>query len=96
MLIYNLTTNELRFDRNQSDGWSEGVPSVILERSGEEALKLHVFIDTAVVEVYTDHYRTVMTNNIYPDPGSIHMEVFSTGGLVTVSSIDIWKLCSAW
>jgi len=96
ILIYNLTTNELRFDRNQSDGWSEGVPSVILERSGEEALKLHVFIDTAVVEVYTDHYRTVMTNNIYPDPGSIHMEVFSTGGLVTVSSIDIWKLCSAW
>ncbi|WP_258881298.1 glycoside hydrolase family 32 protein [Paenibacillus sp. sptzw28] len=96
LLVYNLRTNELRLDRSQSDGWSEGIPAVTLERSGEEALKLHIFIDTCVVEVYTDNYGTVMTNNIYPDPGSIEMEVFSIGDQVTMKSIDIWKLRSAW
>lgn len=96
LLIYNLKTNELRFDRNQADGWSEGVRSVPLERTGNEALKLHIFVDTCVVEVYTDHYRTVMTNNIYPDPSSIHVDVFAAGDQVTLRSIDIWKLCSAW
>lgn len=96
LLIYNIRTNELRFDRNQSDGWSEGVQSVILERSGEEALKLHIFIDTCVIEVYADNDRTVMTNNIYPVPSSTNMEIFSIGGQVTMNSIDIWKLCSAW
>ncbi|WP_181873508.1 GH32 C-terminal domain-containing protein [Paenibacillus prosopidis] len=47
----------------------------------------------AVIEVYTDDYRTAVTNNIYPDPASINMDVFATGDQANLISIDIWKLC---
>ncbi|WP_199619517.1 glycoside hydrolase family 32 protein [Paenibacillus alkalitolerans] len=96
LLVYNRTTNELRLDRTQSDGWSEGIQTSLLERSGSDPLRLHIFVDTSVIEVYTDDYRTVMTNNIYPDPANVDLDIFAEGGSVTVNSIDIWKLLSAW
>lgn len=94
ILAYNLLTKKLRFDRSRSDGWSEGIPSVKLE-SGGDTLKLHIFIDTCMVEVYTENNRTVMTNNIYPDPASVGLDVFTLGGQANIISIDIWKLRSA-
>lgn len=92
-LSYNLQSKDLRFNRNHSDGWSEGIQSTKLETSDDKTLKLHIFIDTCVIEVYTDDYRTAVTNNIYPDPASINMDVFATGDQANLISIDIWKLC---
>ena len=69
LLIYNTKSKELRFDRTNSDGWSEGIPSAKLDTfSDSEILNVHIFIDTCVIEVYTDNYRVAMTNNVYPDP----------------------------
>ncbi|MNO12514.1 Sucrose-6-phosphate hydrolase [compost metagenome] len=96
LLVYDKRTGTLTFDRSRSDGWSEGTPTAALERTGAEPLRLHIFVDTSVVEVYTDNYRTVMTNNIYPNPASIGLEVFVRGGSVNITSLDVWKLRSAW
>ncbi|MDF2961833.1 MAG: sucrose-6-phosphate hydrolase [Paenibacillus sp.] len=96
VLAYNLQTKELRFDRNRSDDCSEGIQSATLEVLNNQTLKLHIFVDTCVVEVYTDDYRTVMTNNIYPDPSSVIMDVFAVGGQAVINSMDVWKLRSAW
>ncbi|NJJ41309.1 glycoside hydrolase family 32 protein [Paenibacillus apii] len=96
LLVYNTKTGVLRFDRTRSDGWSEGVRTAALERTGDEPLRLHIFVDTSVVELHTDNYRTAMTNNIYPEPASIALEVFANGGSANIASLDIWKLRSAW
>ena len=96
LLSCNLQTKELRFDRSRADGWSEGVQTAKLEAADDGVLKLHILIDTSVIEVYTDGDRTVMTNNIYPDPGSVNLDVFTVGNDVVMRSIDIWKLSSAW
>ncbi|GGF99256.1 hypothetical protein GCM10010912_50050 [Paenibacillus albidus] len=92
LLLYHKQTGVLTFDRSRSDGWSEGAQNAILERTGGEPLMLHIFVDTSVVEVYADSYRTVMTNNIYPDPASIGLEIFVRGGSVSIISLDVWKL----
>lgn len=94
LLSYHLRTKELRFDRSRSDGWSEGIRSVQVEAS--ETLQLHIFIDTCVVETYADNYRVALTNNIYPDPSSVSLDVYAVGDTVHVKSLDIWKLSSAW
>ncbi|AJY77350.1 glycoside hydrolase family 32 protein [Paenibacillus beijingensis] len=96
LLVYNRAANELRFDRTKADGWSEGIQTARLERSGSDPLRLHIFVDTSVIEVYADDYRTVMTNNIYPDPANVDLDIFAAGGSVTVNAVDIWKLLSAW
>jgi beta-fructofuranosidase len=97
LLSYHIASKELRLDRSHSDEWSEGNNSVKLGSSSDgETLQLHIFIDTCVAEVYTDNYRVAMTNNIYPDPSSIYMDLYATGNSVNLISIDIWKLRSSW
>lgn len=94
LLSYNLQSKELRFDRSKSDGWSGGIQTVRLEAS--ETLQLHIFIDTCVIEVYADNYRVALTNNIYPDPSSVHLDLYAVGDIVNLNTLDIWKLRSAW
>jgi beta-fructofuranosidase len=96
VLSYLLGTGELQFNRNSSDGWSEGIRKCKLESTGQDTLKLHIYVDTCVVEVFTDEGRTAMSNNIYPSPDSVNLKIFSNGAEVELVSLDIWQLRSAW
>lgn len=96
VLSYDMKSGELRFDRNRSDGWSEGIRTCKLEAFDKEKMKLHIFVDTCVVEVFADEGRTVMSNNIFPDSASVYMDLFSLGGTAELISLDIWQLKSVW
>lgn len=58
---------EISIDRSNSDGWSTGINRCPLESAGKSKLMIHVFVDKSYVEVYTDHYRTVLSSNIFSD-----------------------------
>lgn len=94
VLSYSPKTGELQFDRNRSDGWSQGIRKCKLESADKDTLRLHIYIDTCVVEVFADEGRTIMTNNIYPNPYSINLKLFSLGDKVELISLDIWQLRS--
>jgi beta-fructofuranosidase len=96
VVLYNVKAGELRFDRRRSDSSSEGVRTCKLESAGGKTLKLHIFVDTSCVEIFADKGRTCMTNNIYPQPESKGMDLFSQGGKAKLLSLDIWKLKSIW
>lgn len=96
VLSYSLKTGELQFDRNRSDGWSQGIRKCKLESADKDTLRLHIYVDTCVVEVFADEGRTTMTNNIYPNPYSINLKLFSLGDKVELISLDIWQLHSVW
>jgi beta-fructofuranosidase len=94
VLSYSPKTGELQFDRNRSDGWSQGIRKCKLESADKDTLRLHIYVDTCVVEVFADEGRTTMTNNIYPNPYSINLKLFSLGDKVELISLDIWQLHS--
>lgn len=96
VLSYSPKTGELQFDRNRSDGWSQGIRKCKLESADKDTLRLHIYVDTCVVEVFADEGRTTMTNNIYPNPYSINLKLFSLGDKVELISLDIWQLHSVW
>lgn len=96
VLSYLCCTGELLLDRNKSDGWSQGIRKCKLDMSGKEALRLHIYIDTCVVEVFADEGYATMTNNIYPNPDHKGLKIYSRGGNAELISLDIWKLKSAW
>ncbi|MGO4789062.1 glycoside hydrolase family 32 protein [Paenibacillus sp. 2KB_20] len=96
VLSYFPTTGILKFDRSRSDGWSEGICEFKLEAFGQKKLKLHILMDTSVVEIYGDEGRTVMTHNLFPHPGNIVTLLFSRGGSVSLTSFQSWKLRSVW
>jgi len=96
VVSYNVKGRELRFDRNRSGSGSKGVRTCKLESADDKTLKLHIFVDTSCVEIFIDEGHTSMSNNIYPQPESKSMDLFSSGGRVKMLSLDIWKLKSIW
>ncbi len=59
-------------------------------------LKLHAFLDRSSVEVFINDGEVVLTDRIYPSPGSDGIELYSEAGKGKVLSLSIWKLGSIW
>jgi len=59
-------------------------------------VKLHIFVDRSSVEVFANDGEKVMTDRIYPPPGSTGIGIYSTGGAGKVVSFTMWPLASIW
>ena len=59
-------------------------------------VKLHIFLDRSSMEVFVNDGEMVLTDRIYPSPGSEGIELYSNGGQGKVLSLSIWKLASIW
>jgi fructan beta-fructosidase len=60
------------------------------------AVKLHVFLDRSSLEVFVNDGEVVLTERIYPSPGSDGIELYSDRGKGKVLSLTVWKLRSVW
>ena len=60
-----------------------------------ESLKLHIFLDRSVLEVFANG-RQCVTQRIYPTRSdSIGVALFSRGRSVDVKSLDAWDMAPA-
>lgn len=67
-----------------------------LERSEGEPLRLHLFLDRSVVELFINQ-RTTLSTRIYPSrPDSLGISIFAQGGSVIINSLDVWTMKSIW
>ena len=92
-------THEVFIDRTRS-----GLVSFSPDFSGRHRadlhwtspVKLHIFLDRSSVEVFANDGETVLTDRIYPSPGSNGFEIYSESTDAQISSLSIWKLNSIW
>ncbi|MGB2823992.1 MAG: GH32 C-terminal domain-containing protein, partial [Phycisphaerae bacterium] len=57
-----------------------------------EALRLRIFIDASVVEVFANG-RACMTSRVYPmGRGSVHAALFAEGGGARAGALEAWDL----
>ncbi|MFV1967271.1 MAG: glycoside hydrolase family 32 protein [Pirellulaceae bacterium] len=99
-IIYDPQSASLSIDISQSSD----SPAVV-DRSGQvlplelrpgEPLKLRVFIDRSVLEVFANG-RQCVTKRIYPDrPDSLGVEAFAIGADATLQSLDGWDMAPVW
>ena len=59
-------------------------------------IKLHLYFDNSIVEVFANDGETVMTAQIFPDESDNGVELFSEGGTTKFESVKLWKIRSAW
>ena len=59
------------------------------------AVRLHVFVDRASVEVFGNDGLVVLTDQIFPAATSLGVEAFADGGPVTLRSLNIYQLAAA-
>jgi fructan beta-fructosidase len=90
---------EVYVDRTHSGevSFSKDFPgrhSAKLERNA--SIKLHVFVDRSSVEVFANDGERVLSERIYPPPGSDDIELYSHGTGAGIVSLTIWELNSTW
>jgi len=67
-----------------------------LELAEHEHLRLRVFLDHSVVEVFANG-RTCLTSRVYPTrTDSLGVSVFSAGGAAHLFGLDVWEMDAVW
>ena len=93
-ILYDSVEKKLKIDTTKS-GLGEGPKSIEggpFELKPDETLKLRVFVDRSVVEVFANDRQAVM-RRVYPTlRDSLGVMLFSRGGDVKVKSIEAWDM----
>jgi beta-fructofuranosidase len=64
-------------------------------QADEQTLRLHVFLDKGVIEVYANR-RACYSRPIDAGPEDLGVEAFAEGGLATLRSLDAWEMKPIW
>ncbi|MDP6545940.1 MAG: GH32 C-terminal domain-containing protein [Phycisphaerae bacterium] len=67
-----------------------------LKLGEDKTLKLHVFIDKSVLEVFINDGATSVTRVDYPGDKDLGVSVFAENGAATLKSLDAWHMKSIW
>lgn len=62
----------------------------------ERKVKLHIFFDKSIVEVFANDGRVAMTAQVFPDQSQNGIELFSEQGNAMFTEVKIWPLRSTW
>ena len=109
-IYYDAASKQIKIDGDKSSLISSGprprvpflpeaekkiqVQAAPFELSAGEPLKLRVFLDRSIVEVFVNG-RQALTQRIYPSRGdSQNIRVFSRGGRAKVKFIEAWDMAS--
>lgn len=94
VIFYDATEGKLKVDTRNSgpNDTPKTVEAAPFELKRGERLKLRVFVDKSVVEVFANSRQAVM-RRIYPSRAdSVGVRLFSTGGDTNVNSLDAYNI----
>lgn len=73
-----------------------GVYAGPLELAPGEPLRLRIFLDRSIVEIFANE-RACVSGRVYPTrEDSLGLELFASGGSATAVALDVWELASIW
>ncbi len=95
----NVPASEVFVDRTKSGdvSFSKDFPgrfAAKLEKTGK--VKLHIFVDRSNTEVFANDGERVLSDRIYPPPGSDGLALYTIGSGGKVVSLTVWALDSIW
>jgi beta-fructofuranosidase len=93
LLYYDAGAKQLVFDATNSGGFGRKVVErAPLALGPGESLKLRVFVDKSVVEIYAND-RQAIGRRVYPtQPDSLGVVLFSDGGEATFKKLAAWEM----
>lgn len=95
LVYYDAAEQKLKIDTTRSSlaAGSRTVEAGPFVLGPDEPLKLRVFVDKSVVEVFANDGRQAVMRRIYPSrPDSVGVRLFSQGGSARVTSLDAWQM----
>lgn len=98
---YNKLTSKLFIDRANSgaSSFNASFPafhSVSLAPDASGRIKIHLYVDRDSVEVFGNDGKVLLSDLIFPERGSLGMEMYATGGSANVNAVGYYPLQKAW
>lgn len=98
-ISYSRATGLLTVDGSQASLSEEAhrdISSAPLNLSSDETLKLHIFVDHSIIEVFANE-RTPITSRVYPTrPDSLGVKLFAEGSGTKLLSLEAWTMKNIW
>ena len=94
LIFYDAAEGKLKVDTRKSgpEHASKALEAAPFKLKDGERLKLRVFVDKSVVEVFANS-RQAIARRIYPSQAdSVGVSLFSTGGDTKVHALEAWKI----
>jgi beta-fructofuranosidase len=91
-IIFDLEKSEVRFDRNNSDGWSKGIARGPLKLIKKTSLDIHIFIDQSSIEVFSNEYQCNLSCNVFAKKEQSKNKLFIKSGTLHVKEVESWIL----
>ena len=88
----NLKLGEIEFDRSHTFDHLKSKRRCSFRSVSETACRIHVFIDSASVELFTDDYMTCMTNTVYVPENADRIKIRGIGGRVKILKVQSWAI----
>ena len=99
VLSYDALNQQLSVDTTRASLATDverGVTIAPLELAPGEQLRLHIFLDRSVLEVFAND-RVCLTSRIYPSrPDSRRVQVTAAGGPARLRMLTAWRMNSIW
>ena len=100
VVSYSRRDGYLELDPQQASLSSDMVGRVVqrgpLALGENEPLRLRIFVDRSVVEVFANG-RQCLTKRIYPSrPDSLSVGLFAEGGDARLTRMDVWRMAAIW
>ena len=99
---YNATTQKLFIDRSgcSNNSFNKKFAALTYYETSlapvNGKIKLHLFFDKSIVEVFANDGVAVMTAQLFPDENDNGIELFSDDGASKFSSVKFWNMRSTW
>jgi sucrose-6-phosphate hydrolase SacC (GH32 family) len=94
-ITYNRTAGQLLVERERSSlspDVERGTQGGALALAEDETLKLQVFLDASVIEIFANG-RACLTSRVYPSRSdSLGIGVFARGHNATLKALSIWEM----
>jgi len=78
---------------NQFTAWQSASVRVPLQ---DGKLRLHIFLDKSIMEVFANDGNPVLTAQLFPATGHDGIEFFSENGATGVPTAKVWPIKSTW
>jgi beta-fructofuranosidase len=95
-MVYHAAEGQIVIERDESSlapDVERTESTAPVELADGEPLRLHIFVDRSVIELFVNGGRTSLATRIYPlRPDSLGIGLFARSGTAKLRSMDIWAL----
>ncbi len=86
----------IRFNIQSKEFWLGKEKIILQDLDTDDILKLHIFIDVSIIEVYINN-REIISGQIIPKgSNSLQIEFFAQNGNIKINKSEIWSLRNIW